>query len=121
MGVLLFRLRHVPDDEADDIRALLSDNDIDFYETSVGSWGISLPAIWLHDEAQLEKARALIDAYQQQRQKSARETYEQQRRKGKHRTIPDKVKEAPVQSIIYLAAVLIILYLTIMPFMRIFR
>jgi len=121
MGVLLFRLRHVPDDEADDIRALLSDNGIDFYETSAGSWGISLPAIWLHDEAQLDKAKVLIDAYQQQRRKNARTQYEQLRQKGKHRTIWTKMQEAPLQSIIYLAAVLIILYLTIMPFMRIFR
>lgn len=121
MGILLFKLRHVPDDEADDIRAILSGNGIDFYETSAGSWGISLPAIWLHDEAQLEKAETLIDAYQQQRQKSARTHYEQLRQKGEHRTIMDKVKEAPLQAIIYLAAVLIILYLTITPFMRIFR
>jgi len=121
MGVLLFRLRHVPDDEADDIRTLLSDNGIDFYETSAGNWGISLPAIWLYDEAQLEKAKALIDAYQQQRQKSARETYEQLRQRGEQRTIWTRMRESPLQSIIYLVAVLIILYLTIMPFMRISR
>ena len=39
MATLLFRLRHVPDDEADDVRALLEENGIDFYETTPGNWG----------------------------------------------------------------------------------
>lgn len=36
---ILFRLSGVPDDEADDVRMLLTDNAIDFYETSAGNWG----------------------------------------------------------------------------------
>ncbi|MFQ5581765.1 MAG: DUF6164 family protein [Mariprofundaceae bacterium] len=121
MGVLLFKLRNVPDDEAGDIRELLSDHKIDFYETSAGGWGISMPAIWLHDETHLQQARSLLDAYQQQRQKSARQTYEQLRQKGEHRTIRHKVKEAPLLTIIYLAAVLIILYISLVPFLGMFR
>ena len=35
MPILLFRLNGVPDDEAEDIRALLHDNAIDYYETDV--------------------------------------------------------------------------------------
>jgi len=121
ISVLLFKLRNVPDDEAEEVRALLSGHNIDFYETHAGSWGISMPGIWLRDETQLEKAKSLIDIYQKERQRKAIETYEHLRRKGEHRTVMDKVKEAPVQSIIYLIAALIILYLTIMPFMGIFR
>lgn len=101
---------------------MLSDHDIDFYETQAGNWGISMPGIWLRDKTQLEKAKSLIDIYQKERQRKAIETYEHLRRKGERRTVMDKVRAEPVQSIIYLIAALIVLYLTIMPFfMGIFR
>ncbi len=121
MSVLLFKLRNVPEDEANDIRELLSGHKINFYETTAGNWGISLPAIWLHDKAQLQTARSLIDAYQQQRQKSARGAYDQLRQKGEQRTVMDKVRETPLLAAIYLAAVLTILYISIMPFLGIFN
>jgi len=121
LAKLLFKLRNVPSDEADEVRELLHSHDIDFYETSAGSWGISLPAIWLHSEERLEEAKLLIDAYQQQRRKNARQTYEQLRQRGEQRTVLDKVKEAPLLAAIYLAVVLLILYLSIMPFLGMFK
>ena len=45
MSKLLFRLRHVPEDEAEEVRALLEQNSIEFFETFAGNWGISLPAL----------------------------------------------------------------------------
>ena len=42
MATLVFRLKYVPDEEADDIRQLLADHDIDFYETSAGRWQVSM-------------------------------------------------------------------------------
>ena len=36
MAVLIFKLRYVPEDEAHEIRELLGDNNIDFYETTAG-------------------------------------------------------------------------------------
>ena len=67
MAKLLFKLKSVFDDEADEIRQLLSDNQIDFYESPAGNWGISMHALWLNDEKQYDVARKLIDDYQQQR------------------------------------------------------
>ena len=64
MAKILFRLNGVPDDETNDVRELLTNNAIDFYETSSGNWGVSMPAIWLSDDDQFEKAKALLDAYQ---------------------------------------------------------
>ena len=64
MAVLLFPLRNVPDDEAEEVRALLGTHGIDFYETPASAFGISAGAIWLRDEAQLQVARQLIDDYQ---------------------------------------------------------
>ena len=76
MSVLLFKLNGVPEDEAEAIRECLSSQDIEFYETSAGNWGVSLAAIWLNDESRLEEARALIAHYQRQRALRAREDYE---------------------------------------------
>ncbi len=121
MAILLFRLRGVPEDEADDIRRLLSEHDIAFYETDAGNWGISLPAIWLSSHEQLGRAKALIDAYQQQRQQRARAAYEELRQRGEQRTVMDKVRESPLLASIYLAAALVILYLSIMPFLGLIR
>ena len=67
MTVLLFALRGVPDDEADEVRELLTEQEIDYYETSAGNWGISMPALWLRDRGQLQEARELLANYQRQR------------------------------------------------------
>ncbi len=121
LAELLFKLRHVPPDEADEVRDLLRDHGIDFYETGAGNWGISLPAIWLRGKTQLKEARSLIGTYQQQRRKNARQTYEQLRQRGEQRTVLDKVREAPLLAITYLGAVLLILYLSMMPFLGMFK
>ena len=64
MSVLLFRLRNVPEDEAEDIRELLTNNNFEFYETSAGNWGISTAAIWLNNNNGLDNAKKLIENYQ---------------------------------------------------------
>ena len=75
MAILLFSLRGVPEDEAFEVRELLTGQGIDFYETSAGNWGISMPALWLRDGGQLQQAQRLLAEYQQQRYLSARERY----------------------------------------------
>ena len=54
MPELLFKLRNVPDDEAEEVRQLLNDHEINFYETRAGGWGISMPGIWLPDDRQFK-------------------------------------------------------------------
>jgi hypothetical protein len=39
MAKILFRLNGVSDEEANDVRELLANHAIDFYETSAGNWG----------------------------------------------------------------------------------
>ncbi|WKJ91545.1 DUF6164 family protein [Methylomonas montana] len=82
MAILFFSLRGVPADEADDVRQLLANHDIDFYETSAGNWGISMPAIWLYQPADLEKAQGLFDEYQLQRAANQRALYLQLKAHG---------------------------------------
>ena len=86
MSRLLIKLRHAPDDEIQEIRSLLQAHRIDFYETQSGPWGISAPGIWLKDEQQYDRAKALMDDYQENRFREKRAEYEEQRRLGQHRT-----------------------------------
>jgi hypothetical protein len=116
MAVLIFKLRYVPEDEAQEVRQLLSDNDIDFYETSAGVFGISMPGLWLRNEEQLAKAGQLIDGYQQLRQDSARQDYELSQSQGTSRTFMDMFKEAPVRYMSFILAIILLCYLTLFAF-----
>jgi hypothetical protein len=119
MAVIIFRLNGVPDDEADEVRNLLADNNIEFYETSAGRWGISVAAIWLKDEGLKAKARSLIDEYQEEKAIRTRREYENLRREGRVETIIDRIKQRPVQFLFYLAIIIFILYVSIRPFISI--
>lgn len=119
MPILLFNLKGVPDDEAEDIRALLNSNGIDYYETPAGNWAASVPAIWLNDGSQRPQARLLIDQYQRERLIRARAEYAQLQKDGKHRTILDLIRENPIRFIVYLAAIAVVVYFSTKPFMDI--
>ena len=118
MATLLFRLNGVPDDEADDVRRLLAECDIDYYETDAGRWGISVAAIWLADDAQLENAQRLLDNYQQERRARVRQEYAERRAAGDHETLAGRLRRRPVEVLLYVAAIAAVLYLMIMPFVR---
>ncbi len=80
MAKLLFNLRNVPDDEADEVRALLTAHGVDWYETRPGPWGISHGGLWLRDAAAWPEARRLLDGYQQTRRDQAREDLQREGR-----------------------------------------
>lgn len=112
MAKILFRLSGVSDDETNDVRELLTNNAIDFYETSPGNWGVSMPAIWLSDDHQFEQAKALLDAYQSERTVRMREEYARLKREGKNKTFADAVMQNPVRFTIHLALALLVIYLS---------
>lgn len=116
MSRLLIKLRHAPDDEIEEIRSLLQDHKIDFYETQAGAWGISAPGIWLKDEDQYERAKALLDTYQENRFREKRAEYEQLRRAGQHRTFLQNLLDKPFQVVLYSLIVALIVYFSISPF-----
>ena len=116
MAVILFNLRGVPDDEAEEVRELLKSNQIDFYETPEGKWRISMPAIWLNDKSQLQTAQKLLSHYQLQRTSKAQDEYQRLKAAGEHRTIIDAIKEDPIRFIAYLGVIVFILYISIKPF-----
>jgi hypothetical protein len=118
MARLAFGLRGAPEDEAEEVRALLDRNGIPFHETGAGLLGISVPGLWVRDTGDFERARALIDAYQQARTAEQRAAYEQARGKGSHRRLRDIAREDPWRLILYALVAVAILYLSVMPFWR---
>ncbi len=117
MSIQLFRLRGVPDDEAEDIRALLLENEIDCYETPADRWGVSMPAIWLRDELQLKQAKSLIEEYENGRAARMQDEYEQLKSEGRDVTLFGRFKEEPVMFTIYAALIFAVAYISLMPFL----
>jgi len=113
MTILLFSLRGVPEDEADEVRELLTEQNIDFYETSAGNWGMSMPALWLRNDAELEKARYVLGAYQQQRFLTARENYMHLKKTGQQKTLLKALIEKPLLYFAYLITILLVIYVSI--------
>ena len=116
MPHLLFKLNSVPEDELIDVRRLLEENDINYYETDAGRFGFSLAAIWLPDSVDPEPATELLDRYKEQRYQQAREIYEQQQRDGTAETFLQKALHSPIRTVIVIAAILVVLYFSVMPF-----
>ncbi len=113
----LLNLRNVPEDEADQVRRLLEDNRIDYYETPASRWGVSAGAIWLRDDEPVARARDLLDEFQSQRAREMRALHLEHRRTGGVDSLWGRVLKDPIRVLLYLAVVLLILYLSTKPFL----
>ena len=113
MSKIIFRLKNVPDDEAQEVRDLFQDNHIETFETSAGNWGVSLPAIWLKNDSQFSLAKKLLEDYQQQRYITARKSYETEKASGNHKTLWDSFKEQPLKFTAYTSIAMLVFYLSI--------
>lgn len=115
MSKLLLNLRMVPDDEADDVRAFLEAERIEFYETEPSRWGISYGGIWVTHERDVPRAKALMADYQARRQASAREAHAAARRDGSGETFADIVRQQPLRVLLTVAAIVFLLGLMALP------
>ena len=113
MSKLLFRLRYVPEDEAQDVRDLLEHHGIEYFETSAGLFGISFPAIWVRREPQFESARRLLDEYQQERRERIRSQYQLAREQGETRTTFDNFRENPARFVVSIVLAAAVLYFSV--------
>lgn len=117
MSRMLLNLRHVPDDEADEIRALLREHDIGFYETQAGRWRISVAGIWVED-ADHARARGYFDAYQRERGQRIRAEQAEARARGELPTALDNLRQNPLGVLLAVAAIVGILALMLWPWWR---
>lgn len=116
MSKLLMNLRNVPDDEADDVRAMLDAQRIAFYETRPSIWGISAGGIWVTEDAAYPDARRAMDVYQQQRSARVRAEYAAARRAGTADTFMTMLRADPVRVVMSVLGILFALGLVTIPF-----
>ena len=113
MSKLLFKLRNVPEDEALEVRDLLELNDIDYFETTPGNWGISMPGLWLHDADDFPRARALLDDYHADRAQRERSRFDELRASGDAPTLWQLLRAKPLVVSIQLVVIALLAYLSL--------
>lgn len=111
----LLNLRHVPDDEAREVREMLDAHHIAFYETEPNRWGISAGAIWIADDQDALKARELMVAYQSERKVRARAEREAERLEGTAETFWSQARRQPLRLIMILLGVAVFVALSLWP------
>jgi len=116
MSKLLMNLRDVPDDEADEVRAMLDVQRIAFYETRPSMWGVSAGGIWVTEDAAFADARRAMDDYQQRRAARARAEYAAARRAGTAATFITLLRADPVRVVMSVLGILFALTLVTVPF-----
>ncbi len=121
MSKLLFNLRNVPDDEADEVRELLEREGFDTYETRPSPFGISSGAIWIRDEAQHTDAKRVLDAYQAERAQRARVDSETSRLDGTAPTLMSVVRTQPLAVALLALAIAVVLAVSAWPFLWLAR
>lgn len=121
MAKLLLNMRHVPDDEADDVCAFLDANRIEYYQTPPSVFGISAGGIWLRNDGDLPQAKRLMADYQRGRQSRARAEVAQAKADGTVETFADVFRREPMQVVARLLAIVFLLSLLALPAWLIMR
>ncbi|KLI98179.1 DUF6164 family protein [Luteimonas sp. FCS-9] len=115
MAKLLLNLRYVPEDEAADVRAFLDEARIDWYQTRPSPFGISHGGIWLRDNDDLPRAKALMADYQAGRQARARAAQAEAERDGTAETFADIVRADPLRVVLIVVAIVCLIGLMAVP------
>ncbi len=117
MAVLLLNLRDVPDDETAEIRELLAQHQIEFYETEPNRWGISAGAIWIKLDAEADRAKELMAIYQLNRSSRAQAEFASAKRDGTVETFWAQMRREPVRLVMILFGAALFVALSLWPFL----
>ena len=115
MAKLLLNLRNVPDDEADEVRAMLDAHRIAFYETPPSGWGLFAGGIFVTRDADIVEAKRLMADYQQQRSARVRAEYAAAKRDGTAETFRTVLREEPLRVLLTFLAIVFLLGLVALP------
>lgn len=118
MPKLLLNLRNVPDDEADEVRALLTEKKIAFYETEPSFWGVSGGGIWINNDEDVAAAKALMAEYQLRRRTRARAEYRAAQHAGTAATLWDSVRANPLRALVLVLGAVFFVAVLLAPFVR---
>jgi hypothetical protein len=111
MSKLLLNMRQVPEDEADEVRAMLREARLEFYETQPSRWGISYGGIWITRDDDIAEARRLMAGYQDARREHARAERATALREGTAETFADVVRREPLRVLLTVLGILAMLSL----------
>ena len=111
MSKLLLNMRMVPEDEAEDVRAMLRQATLEFYETQPSRWGISYGGIWVTRDDDIVRAKQLMAAYQAERSSRARAERAEQLRDGSAETFADVVRREPLRVVLSVLGIMAMLAL----------
>ncbi|SEK73902.1 DUF6164 family protein [Halomonas daqiaonensis] len=120
MAVLLFHLRNVPEEEAEEVRRLLDEHGLETFETRAGFWGLGVAAIWLRDQNELARARALIDAYQHALGERVRHEHDALAARGEAPTLWRRLARQPIRTLLLALLAAAVLALSLLPFVWLF-
>lgn len=115
MAKLLLNLRHVLEDEADDVRAMLERARIGYYETPPSMWGVSAGGIYVRDNDDLPRAKQLMAEYQAQRRERVRAEHEAALRAGTAETFRTVLRNEPLRVALTAVAIVVLLALVALP------
>ena len=115
MSKLLLSLRHVPDDEADEVRAMLDEHHVAWYQTPPSFWGLFAGGIYVKEDAAFDRAKGLMAKYQSQRRSKARAEYEAQVRDGTAETFQSQLRAEPARVVLTLIAIVLLIGLMAVP------
>jgi hypothetical protein len=111
MSKLLLNLRQVPEDESDDVRAMLREAQLEFYETQPSRWGVSYGGIWITHDADVAEAKRLMADYQAGRRERARAERAAELRDGTAETFADVARREPLRVLLSALGILAMLAL----------
>lgn len=115
MAKLLLNLRHVLEEEADDVRAMLDGARIAYYETPPSTLGISAGGIYVREDADLVEAKRLMAEYQEQRRLRVRSEYEASVRDGTAETFGSMLRAEPLRVVLTILAIVLLVALVALP------
>ena len=117
MAILLFRLNNVPEEEAEAVRSLLQEEGLAFYETQAGTFGIGVAGIWLKNDDEASRARALLADFQAEHSERMRQDFRERQARGETERFIDRLRREPLKVLLYLLAAGFILYISIVPWL----
>jgi hypothetical protein len=121
MAKLLLSMWQVPADEATEVEAMLDAASIIHYRTPPSRWGLGSGGIWVRDDADMPRARALMADYQRERGERARAEHDAARREGRAETLWTVFRAQPLKVLLVLAGLAAVIGLGVLPFFLMMR
>lgn len=121
MPKMLLNLRHVPDDEVAEVRALMREHHIACYDTPPGPFGITAGAIWVENTEDYPRARELMDDYQEERANRVRAEWQDARQRGEADTLASSIRRHPLKTALIVAGSIFVLMVLFAPLVVFFR